>query len=143
MESGLPLIFMNAIIDNPTYAELVVKILPTAIRSEEEYDIMIENIDELISKPEEILSDEEGRLLETLAILVEDYEDKNYPIPDLEPHKTLQVMMTDRGLRQRDLLTVFGSRGTTSEVVRGKRRISKNQAKKLAAFFNVSAEVFI
>lgn len=134
---------MNATINNPTYAELVVKILPIAIRSEEEYDIMIENIDELISKPEQRLTEEEDRLLETLAILVEDYESKHYPIPEPEPYQTLQVMMTDRGLRQRDLLPIFGSRGTASEVVRGKRRISKTQIKKLAAFFNVSVEVFI
>jgi HTH-type transcriptional regulator/antitoxin HigA len=51
-------------------------------------------------------------------------------------------MATNR-LKQSDLLPVFGSKGRVSEVVNGKRDISKEQAKKLAAFFHVSAELFI
>jgi len=45
--------------------------------------------------------------------------------------------MEEHGLRQRDLLDVFGSRGIASEVVSGKRAISKAQAKKLAEVFHV------
>ena len=51
--------------------------------------------------------------------------------------------MQEHGLRQRDLLDVFGSRGIASEVVSGKRAISKAQAKKLAALFHVSADLFL
>ena len=40
-------------------------------------------------------------------------------------------------------LSVFGTKGRVSEVVNGKRDISKEQAKKLAAFFHVSANLFI
>lgn len=134
---------MNAIINNQTYANLVVKVLPTAIRSEEEYDNMIANIDELMSKPENALSPEEDRLLETLAVLVEAYEDEHYPIPDSSPDEILRFLMEDRGLKQSDLLSVFGSSGIASEVVNGKRSISKAQAKKLAEYFKVSVELFI
>jgi len=38
---------------------------------------------------------------------------------------------------------VFGTKGITSEVFHGKRSISKTQAKKLAAYFYVGAELFI
>jgi HTH-type transcriptional regulator/antitoxin HigA len=38
---------------------------------------------------------------------------------------------------------LFGSKGVASEVLNGKRSISKAQAKKLAAFFHVSADLFI
>jgi HTH-type transcriptional regulator/antitoxin HigA len=41
------------------------------------------------------------------------------------------------------LLDVFGSRGIASEVVNGKRAISKAQAKKLAALFHVPADLFL
>jgi HTH-type transcriptional regulator/antitoxin HigA len=50
--------------------------------------------------------------------------------------------MEEHGLRQRDLLDVFGSRGIASEVVSGKRAISKSQAKKLAVLFHVPADLF-
>jgi HTH-type transcriptional regulator/antitoxin HigA len=51
--------------------------------------------------------------------------------------------MEARNLAQKDLWKTFGSKGITSEVFHGKRAISKAQAKKLADFFHVSAELFI
>ena len=50
--------------------------------------------------------------------------------------------MDEQGLRQSDLLDVFGSRGIACEVVSGKRTISKTQAKKLAMMFRVPADLF-
>jgi HTH-type transcriptional regulator/antitoxin HigA len=50
--------------------------------------------------------------------------------------------MEEHGLRQRDLLDVFGSRGIASEVVNGKRASSKAQAKKLAELCHVPADLF-
>jgi HTH-type transcriptional regulator/antitoxin HigA len=134
---------MNSIINNQTYADLVVKVLPAAIRSEEEYEIMLANIDELMSKGEDKLSPEEERLLETLAILVESYEDEHYPMPEVPPNEVLKFLIEENGLKQSDLLHIFGSSGIASEVVNGKRSISKAQAKKLAEFFKVSVELFI
>jgi hypothetical protein len=46
-------------------------------------------------------------------------------------------------LSQADLVSIFGSRGRVSEVVNGKRAISKAQAKALGEFFKVSPELFI
>jgi HTH-type transcriptional regulator/antitoxin HigA len=134
---------MNTVINNKVYAQLVVEVLPTAIQNEDEYEIMLANIDELISKGEDKISPEEERLLETLAILVESYEDKYYPMPELSPNDFLKCLMQEREVKQSDLLPVFGSSGVASEVVNGKRSISKAQAKKLAEFFKVSVELFI
>jgi HTH-type transcriptional regulator/antitoxin HigA len=134
---------MNAIIENEKYAALVVQVLPTAIQTEEEYEIMLANINELMSRSDESLSVEENRLLETLAILVEAYEDEHYPIPEAEPNEILKMLMKEHNLKQSDLLDVFGSSGIASEVVNGKRSISKAQAKKLAERFKVSVELFI
>lgn len=134
---------MNAVIDSQIYTDLVISVLPTVIRNEEEYDIMIANIDELISRPDESLSPEEDRLLETMSILVEAYENEHYPIPEASPTDILKFFMEDREIKQSDLLPVFGSSGITSEVVNGKRSISKAQARKLAEFFKVSVELFI
>ena len=55
----------------------------------------------------------------------------------------LRSLMEEHGLRQRDLLDVFGSRGIASEVVSGKRAVSKAQAKKLAEIFHVPADLFL
>lgn len=43
----------------------------------------------------------------------------------------------------RDLVPVLGSRAQMSDLVNGKRGISKTQVKLLAAYFGVSAELFV
>ncbi|MCA1579740.1 MAG: transcriptional regulator [Acidobacteria bacterium] len=98
-------------------------------------------IEKLIDKEER--SPEEDKLLDLMTTLVENFEAKNYPIPDAPPHEALRELMRSRGLKQRDLLGIFGSDGIASEVVNGKRNISRAHAKSLAEFFRVPVELFI
>jgi HTH-type transcriptional regulator/antitoxin HigA len=98
---------------------------------------------ELTAKGESALSPEEGKLLELLGILVEDYDDRHYPLGAGDPVAILAELMEARGLTQKDLWPLFGSKGTTSEVLNRKRGISKAQAKRLAEFFHVPADLFI
>ena len=51
--------------------------------------------------------------------------------------------METSGKTTTDLLPVFGTRGRVSEVLNGKRSISKVQAKHLATLFKVSTDLFI
>ena len=51
--------------------------------------------------------------------------------------------MRARVMKPKDLWGIFGSKGIASEVLRGKRGISKDKAKVLAKTFHVSAELFI
>ena len=63
--------------------------------------------------------------------------------PEVSPNEILKFLMEQKDLKQSDLLHIFGSSGITSEVVNGKRSISKAQAKKLAGYFKVSVKLFI
>ena len=74
---------------------------------------------------------------------MEQYEDKHYQPKAATAHEILNELMLARGLKQKDLLDVFGSKGITSEVVNGKRSISKNQAKALGEFFHISPALFL
>jgi HTH-type transcriptional regulator / antitoxin HigA len=62
---------------------------------------------------------------------------------DVAPHELLQHSMESNGTSQADLVGLIGSREVVSEVVNGKRAISKSQAKALSEFFNVSPGLFI
>jgi HTH-type transcriptional regulator/antitoxin HigA len=55
----------------------------------------------------------------------------------------LRFLMEQRNLRQRDLIPVFGASSVASDVVNGKRAISKAHARKLAEFFQVPADLFL
>ncbi|CAN5756858.1 hypothetical protein BH20ACI4_BH20ACI4_23620 [soil metagenome] len=136
---------MTVNVDEKKYGLLLMEVLPSAISSEDELEKMTEQVNRLMTKgiKQDGLSPEEERLLELLAVLIEDYEDEHYPIPDLPPNEFLKYLMEENSLKQSDLLHIFGSSGIASEVVNGKRAISKTQAKKLAEHFKVSAELFI
>jgi HTH-type transcriptional regulator/antitoxin HigA len=130
-------------IDALKYGRLLAKTLPKPPKTEAENDRLLAEVDKLMSKGEENLTPEEDALLELMTTLIERFEEEHYCIPDAPGHEVLKTLMEDRGLRQRDIVHLFGSRGITSEIVTGKRSISKAQAKKLGAFFHVSAELFI
>jgi HTH-type transcriptional regulator / antitoxin HigA len=127
-------------IDEKKYARLLSKALPRVISTEAENARMLAIVDKLISKQR---TPEEDALFLLACQLIEDFEDKAYPIPDAPPHTMVRFLMEQRDLRQRDLLPVFGTRSRVSEVLSGKRCISKEQAKRLAEFFKVSVELFI
>jgi HTH-type transcriptional regulator/antitoxin HigA len=55
----------------------------------------------------------------------------------------LVYLMEQGSLKRADLLPILKSRGYVSDVINGKRAISKVHAKQLAEFFKVSANVFI
>ena len=124
------------------YGRLLSKTLPTIIKTEEENDRAILIVEQMLAKSDKI-SSEENALLELLGKLIADFEEKFYQPREASPQEVLIEMMNARGLKQKDLTEVFGSKSRVSEAVSGKREISKIQAKALADFFKVSAELFI
>ena len=135
--------FVSAQIDARKYARLLSRSLPSVIETEEENERMLAEVERLIDKGEENLSPEESKLFKLMVRLVEDFEEHAYPIPEAPPHEVLQHLMDSNEYKQADLLPIFGSRGYTSDIVNGKRGISKENAKALGAFFHVSPELFI
>ncbi len=128
-------------INEARYAKLLAKTLPRPIRTEEENRRMTQLLLRLDER-EDLLPEEE-QLAEMLTILIEDFEVKHYPLPPVPPHEALKALMEERGLRHRDIWPVLGNKGVTSEILNGRRSISKVQAKKLAEFFRVPVELFI
>ena len=130
---------------NPkTYGTLLADALPGIIESDAEYDRIEDIFDKLISKGEENLSPEENRLFGLLANLLEEYESRTLePLPDLTPREVLTVLMRENNLRQTDVAEIFGTQSVVSEVLAGKREITKKQAKTLAGKFAMKIEAFI
>jgi HTH-type transcriptional regulator / antitoxin HigA len=129
-------------LDPHKYGRLLARTLPTVIVDDAEYKRAIAMIGALLRKGD-ILSLEEDRLLDLLSVLVEKYEESTEDLPDSSPHRILRFLMEQNNLRQADLIKIFGSRGRVSEVVNGKRGISKAQAKSLSKFFKIPPETFI
>ena len=54
----------------------------------------------------------------------------------------LRFLMEEHHLRQKDLVDVFGTPSVVSEVMHGKREMTKGQIAQLSARFHVSPELF-
>lgn len=83
------------------------------------------------------------RFIELLTALITQYEDEIEPDPERSAAGVLHFLMKEHGLRQADLVDVFGSRSYVSQVLSGHRPISKDAAYKLAERFHVSAYSFL
>jgi HTH-type transcriptional regulator/antitoxin HigA len=132
----------TVVINHARYKKLLSRAMPVIIQTEEDNDRMLAEAEKLMAKGEN-LSPEEDALLRLMAKLIQDFEEKFYQPGDVTPLEMLLHLMDARGLKQSDLLEVFGSKGIASEVINGKRSISKTQAKALARFFGVSVDLFI
>ncbi len=129
---------------NPVaYGELLARVQPHPIKDDREYDRLVAEVGHLMQRGEAKLSREETSLLEMLSILIEDYDRKHYPLPPSEPHKAVAFLLEQRGLQPHDLWPVLGSKSRVSEILSGKRTISKSHAKKLASLFHVPVDILI
>lgn len=127
--------------DNKKYGTLLAQTLPGVIDSQDEYDRVEAIFDALFDKAR---SPEEDRLFELLADLMEAFEAKTLePLVGLSPVETLKVLMRENSLKQVDLAEIFGGQSVVSEVLNGKREITKQQAKNLAEIFKMKIEAFI
>ena len=96
------------------------------------------------------LSDEVGddeshplfSLFEIVLDLIERWEGEHVAIPDSPPHEVLRHLLEEHGLKQKDLLAI-ASPSLISDILSGRREISKKLAKALAARFNISIDAFV
>lgn len=133
---------MTLTFDRQTYANLLVEVLPQLIKTEDEYQRALTIVESLMHKQEP--TPEADQVLDLFVILIEKFESEQYPLQNLSPpHSRLLHLMESGELKQADLLGVFGSSGIASEVINGKREISKNHAQKLGEFFKVSPALFL
>ncbi len=128
-------------IKDSVYAELLAKSLPRPIHSEAERARFATTLLALDDRDD--LSPEEEALAEVLTLLIEDYEEKNYPLPQVSPNESLKALMAERGLKHKDIWPVLGNKGAATEVLSGRRSISKTQARRLADFFHVPIDLFV
>jgi HTH-type transcriptional regulator/antitoxin HigA len=130
--------------DRKRYGRLLAKASPRVISTDEERDRALLIVESLLKKGESLMTPEEGALLSLVTNLIRDYEAGIYPPREkTKPYRLVAFLLEQRRLSSKDLWPVVGSKGRVSEILSGKREISKEQAKRLAEFFHVRADLFI
>lgn len=77
-----------------------------------------------------------------LSIVLEDYETRMHPLPQARPHRMLAYLLEEKGMKPSGLWSIL-PKSRVSEILSGKRSISKTQAKQLADLFRVPVELFL
>jgi HTH-type transcriptional regulator/antitoxin HigA len=113
-----------------------------AIRTEREYDAAVARLNALVDEVGDNIKDARYRLVETLSVLIEAYDQEHHSLPDASGIEVLRFLMQEHGLTQKDLPEI-GSQGVVSEVLAGRRRLNVRQIQALAARFGVDAGLFI
>ena len=132
---------MSTLRVSPDYGTLLKKVAPKVIRTEKENEAYTEVLYDLDQRSKRLTAAEK-ELAELLTLLIEDFEEKRYPIPRAKPVDVVRFLMEQHSLLQKDLVDVFGTRSIVSEVLSGKRELNKVHIARLSARFHVSPEIF-
>lgn len=111
------------------------------IKTAEDHQFFLEKLEELMDLNPEIGS-EEFKLMELLAVLIEDYE-KNIDFGTLDPIEAIKIRMYDLGLKQRDLVPYIGDRVKVSKVLNRKSDLTPEMMKALSKALDIPADVFL
>lgn len=112
------------------------------IRTEADLDKAIEVVDDLSVRRH--LNQDEDDYLEVLSTLIEAYEDEHYPIPPATDSEMLSHLIDARGITQAETARETKiAISTISEILNGKRRLTREQIDRVSRFFHAPPEVFI
>jgi HTH-type transcriptional regulator/antitoxin HigA len=112
----------------------------TVIKDLEQYNRYCKRLFELIEKEDVADSDE----IELLELLVDNYDDVQYPLEPGEPVEVLKFLMEQHDMRAKDLVNILNiGKETVSKMLNKKVGISKESITLLSEYFKVDASLFI
>jgi len=110
------------------------------IKTESDYQKALNRLEEIFDAPG---GTEESDEADVLALFIDEYEKKNYPIEAPDPIEAIKIRMEEMQLRQVDLIPEIGGKSRVSEILNRKRKLTVDMIRKLAARLNLSAELLI
>ena len=114
------------------------KIAP--IRNEKDYQNALKRL-ELIFDAKK--GSEKGDELEILSILIDRYENENFPIGMPDPIEAIKFRMEQMGMKQKDLAEVVGFKSRVSEILSKKRKLTLDMIRKLNTTLHIPTEVLV
>jgi HTH-type transcriptional regulator / antitoxin HigA len=136
---------INTPVLEDSYFELVRRFPLLPIKNERQYESAIAFLQELAVRNEKSLDSGEQAYLEALTQFVEDYEQNHHRIDveDLGPLDALRYLMSENNMKAIDLGHLLGSRSVASQILSGKRKLSKTHILVLAERFKVEPGLFL
>jgi HTH-type transcriptional regulator / antitoxin HigA len=112
------------------------------LRSEADYDAALEEIERYFEIEPNPGTPEADRF-DLLALIIEDYERKRWPIEPPDAIDAIRYRMETGGFTQADLGRLLGSRQRASDILAGKRPLTMRMAWRLHHEWGIPAEALI
>jgi len=112
------------------------------IHTDEEHAAALLDLDRLLELDPELGSPEADEL-QLLALVIEIYEQRRWPVELPDPVDAILFVMDQRGLTRRDLEPYLGSRSRVSEVLARKRSLSLRMIRALHEGLGLPLQVLV
>lgn len=110
------------------------------IKTNADYEIALKRFDEIFVAK---IGTEESDEADILAVLIDEYEKKNFPIDAPDPIEAIKIRMEEMELKQIDLVNEIGGKSRVSEILNKKRKLTVDMIRKLTNRLNLSAGLLI
>ncbi|MDN3688921.1 helix-turn-helix domain-containing protein [Cyclobacterium jeungdonense] len=110
------------------------------IRNEKDYKKALERLEVIFDAKQ---GTKEGDELEILAILIDNYENENFPVEMPDPISAINFRMEQMGLKQKDLVEMIGFKSRVSEIMNRKRKLTLEMIRKLNTQLRIPTDVLI
>ncbi len=104
------------------------KMVNKIIKNEVEYEAALSRVEEIMDA---VPNTPEGEELELLALLIENYEENNFPLPNPDPIDVIQYYIDQRGLKYKDLVGIIGDKTSVSKIINRERKLNLRMIKNL------------
>jgi HTH-type transcriptional regulator/antitoxin HigA len=110
------------------------------IKTEEDYQKALKRLEKIFDAE---IGTPEGDEADILGLMVDEYEQKHYPIEAPDPIEAIKIRMEEMQLKQVDLADAVGGKNRVSEVLNRKRKLTLEMIRNLAKRLNLSPEILI
>jgi HTH-type transcriptional regulator/antitoxin HigA len=112
----------------------------TPIKTETDYSNALKRFEIIFDAP---IGSQESDEADILGLLIDDYEQKQYPIEAPDPIEAIKIRMEEMQLKQVDLVKDIGGKSRVSEILNKKRKLTVGMIRKLTKRLNLSPGLLI
>ena len=110
------------------------------IKTKSNYQVALKRFELFFDAP---IGTPESDEADILALIIEEFENKNYSIEAPDPIEAIKIRMEEMQLKQIDLVDSIGGKSRVSEILNRKRKLTVEMIRNLTTRLNLSPSVLI
>lgn len=110
------------------------------LKTNKDYEKALKRMELLFDAPEGTVESDEANIL---ALVIDDYEKKHFPIEAPDPIEAIKIRMEEMHLKQSDLVNEIGGKSRVSEILNRKRKLTVDMIRNLTSRLNLSANILV